>query len=714
MSINFYKNLCLVITFCFSLNVVLKAQKVEFFETNLTGAAHAAIQLPDSSYILVGETSEAFFGNRDGVILKTTKDGTFVWQKNCGTDLSSPSQAFTNETFKSVASVANGFLIAGEKHGFDIQEDRITIVKTNNTGDNVFIKDYSFPSASDSLFSIKTIGMQKIPQTTDFLVLCSYTNTSAPAPANGISVERSIKGMLLMRINDVGDSLWTKRLNLFSDVSGKFETPLNFSIPSTNELLICGYYNDYAVSSNISLNKDGFIAKLTVSGNLVWRRGYTESSFLREVIPAIDGGYIAVGADQYLNVPPQTSDGDANLLLIKTNDLGGLSWSRNYEIFEGPTAGYNIKNRNNNKYIITGTFVSLWDENQEYLYMETNPNGDIVDSLMIRHPNDFESIPEYMFETLDGAYSIAGMDGPYDDIWQGSYSLAKISSRVEPLALCQVTVDSLSQFNEVIWEKPITSLLSGFVIYREITTNNYQEVGFRPYDSLSIFIDSTANPNVTSYRYKIAARDLMGNESEKSLYHSTIHMQDLGFGNFQWTQYEIEGTPQPLPVTFYNIFRDDNSVSGYNLLFSLSGSSSTFTDPNFINFPDATYRIYVNWDIACNPTRTVINTTRSNIKRYVQGILDTTGIEDLKSGFKVYPNPTGNLLYLEMKDVSKYLQIELIGLDGRSIQCPISLISSQNDYSVRYSLDLSNLMTGVYFIRVKDTMRSRVLRIIKD
>ena len=72
--------------------------------------------------------------------------------------------------------------------------------------------------------------------------------------------------------------------------------------------------------------------------------------------------------------------------------------------------------------------------------------------------------------------------------------------------ICLITVDSTSTKNLVVWEKPVTTGIDSFRIYREITSNNYQQVGSVHYNDVSEFFDISTgvNPNVTSYRYKVS------------------------------------------------------------------------------------------------------------------------------------------------------------------------------------------------------------------
>ncbi|MBI4649499.1 MAG: hypothetical protein HY738_23590 [Bacteroidia bacterium] len=91
--------------------------------------------------------------------------------------------------------------------------------------------------------------------------------------------------------------------------------------------------------------------------------------------------------------------------------------------------------------------------------------------------------------------------------------------------LCMVTVDTETGKNKIVWEKAQDLSIVSYYIYKEsIIAGNYNLLDTVPYDSLSVFIDTSSNPGQQSERYKIAALDTCGNLSEMSELHKTIHL----------------------------------------------------------------------------------------------------------------------------------------------------------------------------------------------
>jgi hypothetical protein len=128
----------------------------------------------------------------------------------------------------------------------------------------------------------------------------------------------------------------------------------------------------------------------------------------------------------------------------------------------------------------------------------------------------------------------------------GCMSVASIELEGESLGIqqiCLVTVDSIDLVNVVVWEKPVSTSIDYYNIYKESTVAGvYFLAGSVYYDSLSTFTDPNSNPKQRSWRYKMTAVDFCGNESDFSDVHKTIHLSiNQGLGNdfnLIWNDYE--------------------------------------------------------------------------------------------------------------------------------------------------------------------------------
>ncbi|MES2139529.1 MAG: T9SS type A sorting domain-containing protein [Bacteroidota bacterium] len=276
--------------------------------------------------------------------------------------------------------------------------------------------------------------------------------------------------------------------------------------------------------------------------------------------------------------------------------------------------------------------------------------------------------------------------------------------------ICLVTVDSASTHNIVIWEKEVTTQIDSFKIYREVSSNVYSQIASVAYDSLSEYHDYGANPNVTSFKYKIEILSKCGTVSPMSKYHNTIHLQNFG-GNLQWTLYNIENTGNP--VTYYRLFRDDNGTGNFLPISStIPGGNSTYTDINYSSFPNGAYLVDVTWNISCTPTRS-ISTTRSNVK-YNNPAAGVLSQKELNNQIAIYPNP-----YSEKTTITYSLQkksdvrIEIYNAIGQKIETLVNTEQTEGDYKYNFSAKEKHYNAGVYFMKMSIDGKISVRRIIE-
>lgn len=112
----------------------------------------------------------------------------------------------------------------------------------------------------------------------------------------------------------------------------------------------------------------------------------------------------------------------------------------------------------------------------------------------------------------------------------GTVTISQPPAPTRP-AICMVTVDEPSNYNEIYWDKTLYPNLDSMIIWRETTSNTYKQVGAVHSSALSFYVDTArsigpanGNPNIGTYRYKIQIRDTCGNYSLKSLWHNTVFL----------------------------------------------------------------------------------------------------------------------------------------------------------------------------------------------
>ncbi len=304
-----------------------------------------------------------------------------------------------------------------------------------------------------------------------------------------------------------------------------------------------------------------------------------------------------------------------------------------------------------------------------------------------------------------GIYSVTGNNSFGCGTASLPYSLNFSAAPATPI--CLVTVDTTSLYNQVIWDKPVTAAIDSFRIYRETMTNVFSYLNSVAFTSLSIYNDYAANPNVTSYKYKISAVDTCGNETLLSNYHNTIHLQFLGSGNLQWTVYTIENELNP--VSYYKVLRDDNSTGNFLPISStIPGGNSTYTDINWASYPNAAYRVDVVWNRTCVPaklTSTSKSISRSNVKHVQANSISNLDLSKLVS---IYPNPASNIINVNMNTtLINNAIIELYDATGK-------LLTQQKVTNEFTSLNINGLSNGIYTVRIITDNEQTIKRIVKQ
>ncbi len=280
------------------------------------------------------------------------------------------------------------------------------------------------------------------------------------------------------------------------------------------------------------------------------------------------------------------------------------------------------------------------------------------------------------------------------------------STLPEQVEICLVTVDSTTNTNLVVWEKPITTGIDHFNIYRETSQAGlYQLVGSVLYSDESIYNDLVASPNVRSWRYKISSVDDCGNESELSSNHKTIHLvisQGLGGDiNLFWDSYEGFNYS-----TF--VLKRHTDADGWTTLQTMPNNLFTFTDDN-LNIPTTDglfYVVTVNAPSTCSSTKMAqdFNTTRSNRDNRLSTGQPNSVSEMLNQVVNIYPNPATNFLNVENSS-SKLIEARILDQTGRVISTT-TLVPGQT------KIDCGKLAAGVYNIELHSSGAKTLKRFV--
>jgi hypothetical protein len=543
--------------------------------------------------------------------------------------------------------------------------------------------------------------------------------------------------IILMKFNADGDTLWTRSYT----ISGMNNATAFVRQTSDGGYIITG-----------TINAGIYMLKVDQLGNTVWCKLYSDNINNQEVFSmdtTNDGGYILCGTS------------NNNLYVLKTDSFGDTLWSKTLEATVNVDICYSVRQLSSGGYILGGKIDKpMWNSDAKMTFFKLDQAGEVVwaKSSGIINENKCTDV----IETSDGGLALTGFYSDFigysnvplfktdhnGNVCNGDFlpiNLLEISSNIMVTApsvslgnssysilnnvyftgnypfissttygqtvpeICLVTVDSTSLHNLVVWEKPISASIDSFLVYREVGSN-YIQIGSVPYDSLSQYLDSDIgiDPNVTSYRYKIAQVDTCGNTSSLSDYHETIHLTaNLGVNdevNLIWDTYEGFSFGQ------YNILRDSTFNGDWELLGSVTFNNISYSDFN-PPLSGARYMIEVIPSITCTSTKAVDhNSSRSNRDGYSEpgGGNPGQSINQFPNGnLGVYPNPTNSTFTLELNQIQLPCVIALKDIQGRVVYSAVA-------NTKKLQLDLSSYEKGVYFIGVVNNNLSSYIKVVKN
>lgn len=280
--------------------------------------------------------------------------------------------------------------------------------------------------------------------------------------------------------------------------------------------------------------------------------------------------------------------------------------------------------------------------------------------------------------------------------------------------ICVVTVDSATTTNLVVWEKVQSTGVHHYNIFRETSVQgNFALIDTVEYTNLSVFNDVVASPLSRAWRYRIAAVNACGQQSEFSSVHQTIHLDVLENGantaDINWNAYEGAAFSQ------YIVSRYTDATGVWEVIANVPNTQLSYTDNVAFSTPGLDYMVEMELDEMCTATiwrAQDFNSSRSNKDKgqFAPG----NGTGDSNNGIgegylqevKISPNPTNGLLQIAQPE-AKELMIEVRSIDGQLLQSvETSLMNEQ--------IDLGTYANGVYFVTIGLQKSREVYRIVKQ
>lgn len=310
--------------------------------------------------------------------------------------------------------------------------------------------------------------------------------------------------------------------------------------------------------------------------------------------------------------------------------------------------------------------------------------------------------------SLNGVQSIQWSNGPTTEDITGltpGYYMVTVTDNVGctgmngfqvnpelPIAepICVVTVDTLTNTNLIVWEKPVSTEISHFNLYRESSVAGvFMLVDSILYTETSEYNDTIAYPSLRSWRYELTTVNNCGIESLPSVSHKTIHLvinQGLpGFYNLSWDEYE------GFSYSTYFLYRH-TMQDGWVEIDQLPYPNSTATDQP-PNLDQLDYMVVVNPPSICTSVDKAqdYNNSRSNRGTLAPGGPDV-GVSEFNLDASIYPNPSNGEFNIQLNAKDLYT-VAVYDVTGKMIY----LDQFSND---TYKLDLEQFAKGAYTLHI--------------
>lgn len=323
--------------------LILSATAQNIFQKTYGGsesdASYSVRQTMDNGYVLVGGTASYGQGGSDVYLIKTDSFGDILWSKTYG-------GTNNDHGYCVQQTIDTGYIITGITRSYGAGGEDIYLIKTNQEGDTLWTK--TFGGELDDWGSA-------VQQTLDggYIIIGS---TESYGSGNF--------DYFLIKTDNYGNTMWTRTFGGTNWDYGSW-----IELTSDNGFIITGHSNSYGAG-----NYDVYLIKTNNTGDTLWTKTYgaLDDEYSHTVKQTVDGGYVIVGEQGIY----QTSE-TFNVLLIKTDNNGNESWSKDYG-GTGYDIGASVDQSSDDGYIVVGQTSSFGAGERDVYLIKTDSNGDTI------------------------------------------------------------------------------------------------------------------------------------------------------------------------------------------------------------------------------------------------------------------------------------------------------------------------------------------------
>ena len=204
--------------------------------------------------------------------------------------------------------------------------------------------------------------------------------------------------ILLLKIDSVGDSLWSKTV-------GGTGVDIAFSIAETDDgaFVMAGVTESFGAGDG-----DVYLVKINAAGDTIWTRTYggAGKDEGHHVIQASDGGFLIAGMTE------SSGAGGSDAYVIKVNSTGTIEWSHTYGGTEGDCAQSCIQTLDGG-FAVVGTTHSFGAGESDVYVIRLNSDGTQQWAKPLGESGEEQG--NDIVETATGTLWIVGSSDSYED-----------------------------------------------------------------------------------------------------------------------------------------------------------------------------------------------------------------------------------------------------------------------------------------------------------
>ena len=451
--------------------------------------------------------------------------------------------------------------------------------------------------------------------------------------------------------------IWTKTYG------GPDEDAANDVIQTTDGgYLAAGYTYSFGAG-----NSDIYLVKTDSNGDTLWTRAYGNSAmdYANAVFQTTDGGFVILGTKDSL------TGSNKYIYVIKTNSSGVLQWTKAITIVSGHASAYDGQQTSDGGLIITGyIYHAFGGLAMNAFLIKMDINGNLLWANSFGGPSD--EWANSVEQTADGGYIVAGQTYSFGAGSQDVY-LVKTNSA-----------------GTVLWSKTFGGSGSDQgTDVKQTSDGGYIVCGSKlivPGDRDAYLIKTDAVGNMT-----------WSSVYGGSAFEDAYHVQQTGDGGYLLAGGSSSFSALNNRVYLIKVNSGGNSGCNESAATTIQNSPvSLYTVPTLISAIPST--------IVSNTSTVIGSDSTFNL---ICVITAANEVASEKHAITLSPNPTTNELTIDNGEL-KIEKVEIYNVLGEKTFSQISNLKSQ------ISVDVSQLPSGIYFVKVKEEKEERIAKFIKQ